>query len=166
MTDDLIPALPDTDLDHLFSLAAASPRRRHAHILHAPGDELNRVFNAMMHDSYMQPHHHPGPEKIEHIHLVRGEVMVFFFTPDGRIETTTLLSEQGTRHIAVPAYQWHTYAILSESALTYETMMGVYDPQTWKAMGGWAPAEQTPEHPAFLSGLKREAAQRLGRPVA
>jgi cupin fold WbuC family metalloprotein len=150
-----VPPLTSTEISNLLALADASPRHRHAHILHAPGDEFNRVFNAMRHDSYMQPHLHPGDEKIEHIHLVLGEIALFFFDDHGSVTTTTLMRSRGVEHVAVPAFTWHTYAILSGAALTYETMMGVYEPQTWKTMGGWAPPEQGPEAVTYLAELKR-----------
>lgn len=152
-----IPDLTDDQIAELLATASASPRRRIARVLHSPGDEFNRVFNVMMHDSYMQPHHHPGPEKIEHIHLIRGEIVIVFFDERGGIDSLTRLGPRGVKSVTVPAFTWHTYAIMSDHAITYETMMGVYDPRTWKTMGGWAPAEQTDEAGVYLNALKQQA---------
>jgi hypothetical protein len=59
--------------------------------------------------------------------------------------------------IAVPAFTWHTYAMLTDYAVTYETMMGKYDPQTWKDFFTIAPAENTEESIVFLKKLQEKA---------
>lgn len=138
--------------------AAESPRHRHPKILHAPGDELNRVFNFMMRDSYMQPHHHPGPEKIEHIRVVEGSLAVLFFDDAGNVEQIFHLAKGAVEHVAVPAYTWHTYVMLSDHVITYETMMGQYEPASWKEMASWAPPENSPESARYLATLKAAAA--------
>lgn len=152
-----IPALSSDDARALLDHAAASTRRRHPKILHAPGDEFNRVFNGMMHDSYMQPHHHPGPEKIERIYLIEGRIVVLFFDERGAIQRTVLLERGGVDMVEVPAFAWHTYVILSDHAITYETMMGRYEPATWKEMAAWAPTESDGSSAEYLATLKRQA---------
>jgi cupin fold WbuC family metalloprotein len=154
-----IPAITEEEKKEGILLADASPRRRHPRILHQPGAEFNEVFNFMMGDSYMQPHLHPGEEKIEMIYLVQGKVAVLFFDDKGAVTKCTLLEKEGVDMIAVPAFTWHTYVMLSPSAITYETMMGKYDPQTWKDFFTIAPAENTPESISYLGFLKAEAAK-------
>ena len=139
-----IPKLPKGQMEELIHLASNSPRKRHAKILHKHGDYFNHVFNVMMTSSYMRPHHHPGSEKIEQTHLVKGDLKIIFFDRVGDIEQIFLLSEDGRQHISVPAYQNHTYVILSDWVITYETMDGVYEPKTWKSLCDWSPAEDTP----------------------
>ena len=120
-----------------------------------PGDEFNRVINFMMKDSYMQPHMHPGIEKIEKIYLIEGKLATIFFDDKGNISQCTLLEKGRTEMISVPAFTWHTYVVLSPSAITYETMMGKYDPQTWKDFFTIAPAENTSESVEYLAELKK-----------
>lgn len=151
-----IPAISEAEKQEGIRLADASMRRRHPRILHQPGAEFNEVFNFMMADSYMQPHLHPGDEKIEMIYLVQGKVAVLFFDDKGSVIKCTLLEKEGVDMIAVPAFTWHTYVMLSPSAITYETMMGRYDPQTWKDFFTIAPAENTPESVEYLALLKKE----------
>lgn len=117
----------------------------------------------MMRDSYMQPHLHPGEEKIEHIHLMRGRLAVLYFNDDGRVREVTMLSENGRRHVAVPAFTWHTYVMLCDTAITYETMMGEYAPRTWKEMASWAPAESAAESAGYLERLKSHAESEAPR---
>jgi cupin fold WbuC family metalloprotein len=153
-----LPKLTDADLTDGLQRAAASPRRRHPKILHHPGAEFNEVINFMMNDTYMQPHLHPGEEKIEKIYVLRGSLAVLYFDDHGKVMTVTLLGPGGADHIEVPAFTWHTYVMLTDSAVTYETMMGKYEPSTWKKFSGqWGPAEDSAEAPAYLAQLKAEA---------
>ena len=104
----------------------------------------------------MQPHLHPDVAKIEKIHLIRGKVAVIFFNDQGEIEKCTLLGKGGVKLIEVPAFTWHTYVILTDYAVTYETMMGVYHPDTWKKTSGWAPLENTKDASIYLQRLRSE----------
>lgn len=151
------PELSREDADALLMRASESPRRRVPKILHEPGAELNRVFNVMMTDSYMQPHLHPGEEKIEKIALVEGRVAVLMFDDQGNAKRVVMLEAGGAGYVEVPAFTWHTYVILSEHAVTYETMMGRYEPETWKGFAQWAPPEDSPGASAYLDRLKTTA---------
>jgi hypothetical protein len=51
--------------------------------------------------------------------------------------------------------------MLSDSAVTYETMMGRYEPATWKEFAQWAPAENSTGSGAYLQALKDQAASRV-----
>jgi cupin fold WbuC family metalloprotein len=93
-------------------------------------------------------------EKIEKIYILEGRLAVFFFDDAGEITKTTILEKGGIGMIAVPAFTWHTYAMLTEYAITYETMMGKYDPQTWKDFFTIAPAENTKESIEYLKRLQ------------
>jgi cupin fold WbuC family metalloprotein len=153
MNTSKIPILESSEMEHFFNLAAKSERRRYAKILHAPGDEFNHVFNFMQHDSYMQPHLHPSSEKIENISIVDGKVAVIYFDELGGFRECTVLNKGGIESIEVPAFTWHTYVILSSRAATYETMMGVYEPHTWKHMASWAPSESDTKARSYLQSL-------------
>jgi cupin fold WbuC family metalloprotein len=150
-----IRELPEADRVDGLRLAKLSPRHRYAKILHQPGAYFNEVFNFMMRDSYMQPHQHPGSEKIEEIHIVEGRVKILFFDNDGKVTISAHLAADQTRVVRVPAFAWHTYVISSDYAITYETMDGVYEPATWKALAPWAPIETATEAVSFLDGLRR-----------
>lgn len=152
----VIPMLPGSEISEYLIKAEASPRRRYPKILHEPGAEFNRVFNFNMHDTYMQPHMHPGEEKIEEIYVVQGKIAVIYFDDTGKITNITCLEKGKVEMIRVPAFQWHTYVMLTESAISYETMMGKYDPKTWKTMAAWAPVEGTKESFEYLKFLKNK----------
>jgi hypothetical protein len=68
--------------------------------------------------------------------------------------------EQGKiEKIEVPAFTWHTYVIMSDFAITYETMMGKYDQKTWKDFFAIAPAESSHESLVYLNKLKEGVAK-------
>jgi cupin fold WbuC family metalloprotein len=154
MDNNQIPIINSSEIKQGVDKANASERRRFPKILHNPGDEFNRVINFMMYDSYMQPHLHPGDEKIEKIYILEGRLAVFFFDDSGEITKTTILEKGGIEMISVPAFTWHTYAMLTDYAVTYETMMGKYDPQTWKDFFVVAPAENSEESIKYLKKLQ------------
>lgn len=154
MNHDLIPALSDFDLSEGLLKATNSPRLRHPKILHSPGAEFNTVFNFILSDSYMQPHMHPSSEKYEDIYLILGKLAILYFNNFGVLVESNVLEESKLQHLRVPAFTWHTYVMLSDQVITYETMNGIYDPITWKTMASWAPPEGTLEANTYLSKLK------------
>ena len=154
--DTNIPELSEQEIQDFLKLADGSERRRYPKLLHSPGDEFNCVFNFIMQDSYMQPHLHPDAEKVEKIYLMRGKVAVLFFDDQGEIEKCTVLGKGGVKLIEVPAFTWHTYVMLTDYAVTYETMMGVYQPHTWKKTSSWAPLENTKDASIYLQRLLLE----------
>ena len=154
MNHELIPALADNDLFEGLSKAKNSLRLRHPKILHSPGAEFNTVFNFILCDSYMQPHMHPSAEKHEDIYLISGKLAILYFDDVGALVESNVLEESKLQHIRVPAFTWHTYVMLTDQVITYETMNGIYDPTTWKSMASWAPPEGTLEAKIYLSNLK------------
>ena len=163
MKDEAIPELSEQEINEGISLAASSTRRRHPKLLHRPGAEFNRVFNFMMRDSYMQPHLHPGDEKVEKIYLIQGEIVALFFDNNGVVKQCTLLKKGGVELIEVPPFMWHTYVLLSDQAISFETMLGVYEPATWKKFAEWAPQESSSECREYLRLLSAEAIKRISQ---
>ena len=148
-----VPNISDKDIRYYFDLSNNSERRRSPKILHSKGDYLNKVFNFILSDSYMQPHLHPGNEKIEKMHLISGSFALVIFDDNGQVIETNILKDKNN-FVAVPSYTWHTYLMLTDQVIVYEEMDGVYDPYTWKEMASWAPKENTPEAKKYLEILK------------
>ena len=149
---------PKADLfNQMTVLAKNSIRHRTCHILHKQGAIFNKVFNLMGHNSYMQPHLHPGEEKIEKIYVIKGSLCFFYFDDNGKIKEKINLEETGRNFISVPAFSWHGYVMTSDLTLTYETMMGKYNPATWKKLADWAPKEQSDESSYYLKNLQNLA---------
>jgi cupin fold WbuC family metalloprotein len=159
--DQKIPFLLPHEIEGCLELANSSPKNRYPMILHSPGDEFNSVFNFMKQSSYMQPHLHPAKDKIENIYLVHGLIAVLFFDEHGKNTKCTMLNKPRIDFIEVPAFTWHTYIILSDYAITYETMMGVYNPDTWKHLASWAPIEGGQESLSYLEILRLHALAQI-----
>lgn len=154
MLNNEMKTLTEQNIQDFIKLADGSVKRRYPKLLHTSGDEFNRVFNFIMLDSYMQPHLHPGIEKIEKIYLIRGKLAVLFFDDFGTVERCTVMEKGGIELIEIPAFTWHTYIMLTDWVVTYETMMGIYEPATWKKFAEWAPKEGIPESLTYLKSLK------------
>jgi cupin fold WbuC family metalloprotein len=151
-----IPHLSSDEKNFHFDQAFKSIRRRSPKILHKKGDYLNKVFNFILNDSYMQPHLHPGIEKIEKMHLLEGSFALILFNNSGNIDKTIILEKGKKDFVEVPAFTWHTYLMISQKVIVYETMDGKYAPESWKKMAPWAPIENTPEAKKYLEKLKIE----------
>jgi len=156
MTYQEIPDLIDEEVQSYFDLALNSQRKRSPKILHKQGDYHNKVFNFILSDSYMHPHLHPGEEKIEKMYLVQGSFALVLFDSKGEIDESIILEKGRRESIEVPAFKWHTYVMLSDKVIIYETMEGVYKPETWKKMASWAPIENSAEASNYLTALKSQ----------
>jgi cupin fold WbuC family metalloprotein len=154
MIKNKISTLTDQDIEYHFDLAKNSERKRSPKILHKKGDYVNKVFNFILSESYMQPHLHPGSEKIEKMHLVHGSFALITFDDNGKVIETNILEKEKNEFIAVPAFSWHTYVMLSDEVIVYEEMNGVYEPSSWKEMASWAPKENTSEADKYLESLR------------
>ena len=154
MSTNRMPELSLDDINYYFDLAYNSERRRSPKIMHKKGDYINKVFNFILSDSYMQPHLHPGSEKIEKMYLIKGSFALIIFDDKGNVKETVVLSKGKKEFVAVPAYTWHTYIMLTNEVIVYETMDGVYEPSSWKEMASWAPKENTVEASNYLETLR------------
>ena len=154
MIKEKIPNISKEDIKFHFDASRKSERCRSPKILHSKGDYVNKVFNFVLYESYMQPHQHPGPEKIEKMYLVQGSFALVIFDNDGKIENIHILEKDKNEYISVPAFTWHTYIMLSNEVIIYEEMEGFYNPDTWKRMATWAPKENTPEAIIYLKELR------------
>ncbi len=153
-----IPQLSREEIEKYLTEARNSERRRALKILHERGAELNRTVNFMMADTYLQPHNHPfeeGKEKIERYKILGGKLAIVFFDDAGNVTRSVILDEKNDVYAVNPS-EWHTPVVLSEYALCYEEVKGVYDPAHYKQMAKWAPKENTPQVPEYLNFLKKE----------
>ena len=154
MSMNTIPALSLEDIKYHFDLSDNSQRRRSPKIIHKKGDYINKVFNFILSSSYMQPHLHPGIEKIEKMYLLRGSFALIIFDEKGEIIESIILEKGKKEIVSVPAFTWHTYVMLTDQVIVYEEMEGVYHPSSWKEMAPWAPQEDSPQAALYLENLK------------
>ena len=154
----MLKAIDDPLLDRLCAAAQASPRRRRNHNFHQLEETVQRMLNALEPDSYVCPHKHEDPDKVEVFLCLRGRAAVLAFDDAGRVAGVFTLSPAGPTHGAeVPPRTWHTVLALEPGTVLYEVKQGPYNPATDKKFAPWAPAEGAPEAAEYLEALKREA---------
>ncbi len=147
--------LSRTLLDELVAKAAASPRARAHHNLHAgPEDPVQRFVVAACANSYFRPHRHAARSELAVI--VRGRFDVLTFDAAGRVTARYGLGD-GTGAIAyeTPPATWHTLVPGPEGGAFLEIKQGPYDPATSSEFADWAPAEGHAAVPGFLEWLRR-----------
>lgn len=142
-------------LEELATRAAASPRFRAHHNIHASAsDPVQRFVVVARADSYFRPHRHATRSELAI--LVRGAVDVLTFDEHGRVTARYAVGE-GTDSIAyeTPQGVWHTVVPGGSGAAFLEIKEGPYDPATSAQFAAWAPAEGHAAVTAFLEWLRR-----------
>jgi cupin fold WbuC family metalloprotein len=149
-----VKLVPRALLDELAARAAASPRARAHHNIHASAaDPVQRFLVVAQRESYFRPHRHAN--RAELAVLLRGEVDVLTFDAHGVV---TGRQRVGAASEALayetPPGTWHTLVPLCDGVTFLEVKEGPYDPATSTEFAGWAPAEGQPDVPAFLAWLR------------
>jgi cupin fold WbuC family metalloprotein len=146
--------LSRTLLDELAAKAAASPRARAHHNIHAtPADPVQRLVVVACGDSYFRPHRHKTRSELAVI--VRGRLDVLTFDEHGRVTARYGVGD-GTDSIAyeTPQGTWHTVVPGAGGGAFLEVKEGPYDPATAVEFAAWAPAEGHASVPKFLEWLR------------
>jgi len=132
-------------IDKLLQQADESPRKRSHHNIHESLDALvQKLLVAATRASYFRPHRHA--DKAEFALVLRGRFAVFEFDDQGNITKQQQIGEgTGINGIELPPATWHTWLVLTDDGVFFETKLGPYDPATASEFAPWAPAENTPE---------------------
>lgn len=127
--------------------AKDSDRRRMNYNFHKKASAtLQRMLNAMEPDTYIQPHKHENPDKVEAFFVLRGRVLLVEFDNDGNITDHIVLDPAtGNYGGEIPPKTWHTLISLEPGSVAYEVKDGPYDPSVDKNFADWAPAEGDPD---------------------
>jgi cupin fold WbuC family metalloprotein len=150
-----VKLLSRTLLDELAAQAAASPRARAHHTLHAtPADPVQRFVVVAGAQSYFRPHRHAARSELAVI--VRGRFDVLTFDGHGQV-TARYAAGDGTDTVAyeTPPGTWHTLVPGADGGAFVEIKQGPYDPATAAEFAVWAPAEGHASVPHFLAWLRR-----------
>jgi cupin fold WbuC family metalloprotein len=147
--------LPRALLDDLAAKAAASPRARAHHTIHATAaDVVQRFIVVALRDSYFRPHRHAS--RAELAVVMRGQFDVLTFDPEGRVLARYAVGD-GTGSLAyeTPQGTWHTLVPGLTGGAFLEVKEGPYDPATAAEFAAWAPAEGEAAVGPFLQWLRR-----------
>ncbi len=148
-------------INQLIAQAAESPRRRVPYNFHEYHEPVQRMINALVPGSYVTPHKHENPDKVELIAALTGRAAMVWYTDAGTIQTVFLLDPAGpVRGVDIPPRTYHNFVALTPCAVL-EIIQGPYHPDTHKQFAPWAPREGTPEAAAYLQTLEQEIAEWL-----
>jgi len=127
--------------------AKTSQRRRMNFNFHKnPSATLQRMLNAIEPGTYIQPHKHENPDKVEAFFVLRGKILVVEFDDEGNIIDHIILDpKKGNFGTEIPPRTWHSIISLEKNSVAYEVKDGPYDAEIDKHFATWAPSEDDPE---------------------
>jgi len=144
--------------------AKLSPRMRTNHNFHKSYDDtVQRLLNAAEPGTYIQPHKHESPDKVEVFIILAGSVVMVEFDDSGKpVDHAVLGREKGVFGVEIPPRTWHTFITLKPGSVLYEVKEGPYRRIDDKNFAPWAPKEGAPEAKEFnrkvLRAIKIDAA--------
>lgn len=139
--------------------AQNSSRRRSVYTFHDKNDDpVHRMLTVRMTDSYLRPHKHSDPDKVEVFIVLQGKLCVIGFADDGRVNEHVILEAgKSPWGVEVPAGMWHTTVALEPNTAVYTVVEGPWDPKTHKKFPIWAPEESDKlAGQAFIGKIRQE----------
>ena len=150
-------AIGDAEIDAVVAEAFASPRGRAIYRYHAHEEPVQRMLNAIRPHSYVRPHRHRAPAKVETFLALRGAAWVIRFDDQGQVvERLRFGVGEALRGVEIPAGAWHAVMVIDDPTVLYEVIQGPYDPLTHKEFAPWAPEEGAAEAEVWWAALRAE----------
>ena len=140
------------------AVAQNSSRRRSLYTFHDKNDDpVHRMLTVRMEDSYLRPHKHSDPDKVEVFIVLQGKLAVIGFADDGRVsEHVVIEAGKSPWGVEIPPGMWHTTIDLEPETAVYTVVEGPWDPKTHKHFAEWAPEESNREAGLALIGRIRQ----------
>jgi cupin fold WbuC family metalloprotein len=150
--------ISDAQLQDFLAQAAAHPRGRINHNLHTHDEPVQRMLNALSMDTYLTPHKHENPDKVELLCALIGEVACIQFADGGAVREVHIIAPQGpVRLVDIAPRVYHTIMPLTPSVVL-EIIQGPYDAATHKQFAPWCPLEGHADAPAYWAALRAQVA--------
>lgn len=141
------------EIDNLIFQAKKSPRKRAILRLHEYHEPVQRMVNAMIPGTYVTPHKHENPDKVELFSILKGRIAVLQFDEVGEVLAVVILDARGINKVVdIPARTYHSLLALEPSA-ALEIIQGPYDEKTHKHFAPWALSEDNPKASDYLMYL-------------
>ncbi len=156
---EMIKKIDESIITSNLEKALKSDRKRSIFCLHDENDTLQRMVNTCLKGTYVRPHKHENPDKLEIFLMLTGKVAIFIFDDSGKIKETIALNSKGPVFgIEIPPKTWHSFVVLSKNASMFEIIEGKYESKSHKAFPSWAPEEgNVKESKRYLEFLKKSA---------
>jgi cupin fold WbuC family metalloprotein len=135
--------ITSTEIEDLMDEASRQPRRRTILRLHEHEEPVQRMINAILPGSYVTPHKHENPDKVELFNILRGRIAVLQFSPVGEVEDIIVLEQGGYQVIAEIVPRVYHSLIAIEPSAVLEIIQGPYEAATHKKLAPWAPEEDS-----------------------
>lgn len=150
--------ITDALIEDVLKKASASPRKRTNYNFHndytAP---IQRMLNAGYPGTYVRPHKHENPDKIEVFIILKGQAVIVEFDAEGKIVDHMILDpSKGGYAVEIPPKVWHTFIALKPGTVLYEVKEGPYNKEVDKNFASWAPEEGTEAARAFNKRVLEE----------
>ncbi len=152
----MLKKVDNTIIEDTLQKAKESERKRAIYCIHEKEDYFQRMINAVLYDTYLVPHKHENPDKLEIFLILKGRIAVLIFDDKGEIKEKIILDEKETRLVEIPPRTWHSFVVLTPEAVLYEVIEGKYDEKTHKKFAEWAPKEQDEEAQKYLKKLREK----------
>lgn len=149
----MIRTITRFQIEDLIAQAKQSPRKRQIYRLHEHHEPVQRMVNALIPGTYVTPHKHENPDKVELFNILAGRLAVLAFDERGEITTVIELDATGTTRIVDIAPRTYHAIIPLEPCAALEIIEGPYDPATHKTFAPWAPLEDNPKASDYLMYL-------------
>lgn len=141
--------------DQARDLAAVSGRHRAIVRYHDHAEPVQRMLNAVEPDSYVRPHRHLDPAKLEVFLALQGRALVLVFDDAGRVTSFCEIGAAGPCWgVEIPAGTWHSLVALEAGTVLFELIEGPFHPANHKDYAPWAPVEGSPAAGRYLSALR------------
>lgn len=143
--------------------AKTSKRRRMNYDFHKSSSAtLQRMLNAIEPGTYIQPHKHENPDKVEAFFVLRGKILVVEFDDEGNISDHIILDPlKGNFGAEIAPRKWHSIISLEKNSVVYEVKDGPYDEKIDKNFATWAPAEGDPEELNYIQKILEKLSVKI-----
>lgn len=149
----MLKVLDKSLVERVTGEAELSPRKRAITRFNEDCDYVQRMVNVFCAGTYVCPHKHEDPDKVELFVALKGRGIVFTFDDAGQVLEHHVLSPEENWGVEIAPGTWHMVAALDPVTAFFEIIEGPYDPQTHKNFAPWAPREGSSEAAAYLQQL-------------
>ncbi len=142
-------------LDEVSGKAKSAQRKRINYNFHKEmSDPLHRMINALEPGTYVRPHKHENPDKMESFIILRGKVLVVVFHDSGEITNYSILDQENGKYgVEIAPGEFHTIIALVPDSAVYEVKNGPYSAANDKNFASWAPAEGARGSDEYMNAL-------------
>jgi cupin fold WbuC family metalloprotein len=149
----MLRSITQVEIEDLIFQAKQTPRKRAILRLHEHHEPVQRMVNALIPGTYVTPHKHENPDKVELFAILKGKVAILEFNERGNVEVVIKLESEGNVKIVdIPPRTYHSIIALEPSAVL-EIIEGPYNVLTHKSFAPWAPFEDDAKAGDYLMYL-------------